>query len=73
MLTVKKKKLYYFTYFVCFAFLHWIKFLLVALGSLFFHLVPKKVGAGHVRQVVVLHINDCIGICLGRFSIGCLR
>ena len=29
--------------------------------------------AGHVRQVVVLESNDCMGIDLGRLSIGRLR
>ena len=34
-----------------------------------FHLGDKKVVAGHVRQVVILYSNDCMGICLG----GCLN
>ena len=38
-----------------------------------FHLGDKKGVAGHVRQVVVLHSNDCMGICLGGLSIGRLR
>ena len=59
--------------YVSFTLLRWIKFLVVVLGSLFFHLGPKKVVNGHVRQVVILHSNNCTGICLGRFSIGCLR
>ena len=29
--------------------------------------------AGHDRQVVVLHSNDCMGIGLGGLSIGYLR
>ena len=29
--------------------------------------------AGHVRQVVVLYSTDCMGIGLGRLSIGRLR
>ena len=28
--------------------------------------------AGRVRQVVVLYSNDCMGICLGGLSTGCL-
>ena len=26
--------------------------------------------ASHVRQMVVLYSNNCMGVCLGRFSIG---
>ena len=33
----------------------------------------KKVVAGHIRQVVVLHSNDYMGICLDGLSIGRLR
>ena len=29
--------------------------------------------AGRVIQVVVLYSNDCMRICLGGLSIGCLR
>ena len=29
----------------------------------------KKVVAGHVKQVVVLYMNDCMGIVLGRLNI----
>ena len=39
----------------------------------FFHLETKKEVAGCVRQVVVLHSDDCVEICLGRLSIGRLR
>ena len=39
----------------------------------FFIWKTKKVVTGRVRQVVVLHSNDCTGICLGRLSIGRLR
>ena len=39
----------------------------------FFHLGNKKVVAGRVRQMVVLHSNDCTGICLSGLSIGRLR
>ena len=28
---------------------------------------------GHVRQVVVLYSNNCMGICLGGLSTDCLR
>ena len=41
--------------------------------QIFFHLGTKKVVSGHVRQVVVLYSNDCMGIGLGRLKIGCLR
>ena len=33
----------------------------------------ERVVSGHVRQVVVLYCNNCMGICLGRLSIGRLR
>ena len=33
----------------------------------------KKVVTGHDRQVVILHSNDCTGICLAGLSIGRLR
>ena len=39
----------------------------------FFHSGDKKVVAVHVRQVVFLYSNDCMGICLVGLSIGCLR
>ena len=29
--------------------------------------------AGRIRQVIVLYSNDCMGICLGKLSIGRLR
>ena len=32
-----------------------------------------KVVAGHVRQVVILYSNNCMGISLGGLSIGRLR
>ena len=59
--------------YVCFAFLCWIKFLVVLLDRLFFIWKTKKVVAGHIKQVVVLYCNDFMGICLGRLSIGYLR
>ena len=41
----------------------------------FFHLENKKkvVVTGSIREVVVLHSNHYMGICLGRLSIVCLR
>ena len=39
----------------------------------FFHFEDKKVVTSHVRQVVVLHSNDCTGICLDGLSIGRVR
>ena len=42
-------------------------------GQAFFHLGDKKVVPGRVRQVVVLHSNDCMGICLSGLGIGLLR
>ena len=39
----------------------------------FFVWETKKVVAGLVRQVVVLHSNDCMGICFGGLSMGHLR
>ena len=54
--------------YVCFAFLRWIKFLVVALDRFFFIWETRKVVAGRIRQVVVLHSNDCLGNCLGRLG-----
>ena len=48
-------------------------FLVVVLDRLFFIWETKKVVAGHVKQLIVLHSNDCMGICLGGLSIGRLR
>ena len=59
--------------YVCFAFLCWIKFLVVLLDRLFFIWKTKKVVAGHIKQVAVLYCSDRMGICLGRLSIGYLR
>ena len=39
----------------------------------FFFLGTKKVVADGIRQVVVLHSNNCMGICSGRLSTGRLR
>ena len=33
----------------------------------------KKVAAGCVRQVVILHSNDCMGVCMDGLSTGRLR
>ena len=38
-----------------------------------FHLEDKKVVTGRIRQVVILHSKDCMGICLGGPSIGRLK
>ena len=43
---------------------------MVVLDSFFFILETKKVITGPVRQVVILYSNDCMGIGLGRLSIG---
>ena len=60
--------------YVCIAFLHWINFFFAGFFFFFFfNLGLKKVVAGHFRQVVILHSNDCTGIWLGRFSLCCLR
>ena len=45
----------------------------VVLDRFFSFRVTKNVVAGRVRQMVVLHSNDGIGIYLGRLSIGRLR
>ena len=47
--------------------------LVVVLDRLFFMRETKKVVAGRIKQVVVLDSNDCMAICLGALSIGCLR
>ena len=47
---------------------------MVVLDKVFFGLGDKKkVVTGRVRQVVALHSNNCIEICLGGLSIGHLR
>ena len=43
------------------------------LDRLFFHLEGTiKVVTDHIRQMVVLYSNDCMRICLGGLSTGCL-
>ena len=59
--------------YVCFAFLGWTEFVLVVLDRPFFIWKTKKVVTDRVRQVVVLHSNDCTEICLGGLSIDRLR
>ena len=46
---------------------------MVVLDRFIFIREAKEVVAGHIRQVVVLHSNGCMGICLGGLSIGCLK
>ena len=41
--------------------------------QVFFIWETKKVVAGRVRHVDVLHSNNCMGICMGRLRIGRLR
>ena len=43
------------------------------LAGFFFHLGNKKVVAGRVRQVIILHSNNCREIGLGGLSLGRLR
>ena len=45
----------------------------VVLDKFLFISGVKKSGPGRVRQVVVLYINNCIGICLSELCIGHLR
>ena len=59
--------------YVCYPFLRWVKFLVVVLDRFFFIWETKKVVAGRFRQVVVLYSNGCMGIGLGKLSIGRLR
>ena len=56
-----------------FPFLCRLKFCSGCFRQVIFHLGEEKVIAGCIRQVVVLYSNDCMGICLGRLSIGCFR
>ena len=58
---------------ICFSFLRWVKFCRGCFRQVFFIWETKKVVAGRVKQVVVLHSNDCMGICLGGLSNGRLR
>ena len=53
----------------CFPFLRWVKFGSGCFRRDFFYVRDKKVVAGRVRQVVFLHRNDCMGICLGELII----
>ena len=46
---------------------------MVVLDRFFFLWGTKKVVTGRIRQVVVLYSNNCIGIGLGRLSIGRLN
>ena len=48
-------------------------FLVVVLDGLFFIWETKKVVTDRVRQVAVLHSNDCARIYLGGLNIGRLR
>ena len=57
--------------YICFPFLRCVKFCSGYFRQVFFIWETKKVVASRIRQVVVLHSNDCIEICLG--SIGRLR
>ena len=59
--------------YVCFPFLCSVKFFSSCLRQVFFIWETKRVVASHVRQLVVLYSNNCMGICLGGLSIGCLR
>ena len=43
---------------------------MVVLDKFLFIQKIKNVVAGHVRQVVILYSNNCVGTCLGRLSIG---
>ena len=69
----KRNILRYFTYFyiVLYDFINCPAF--VKFFSSCFREAFKEVITGCVRQVVVLHSNDCMGICMGGLSIGRLR
>ena len=56
--------------YVYFPFTHWVKFCSGCFRQVFSFGGQKP---GCVRQVVILHSNGCIRICLGRLSIVCLR
>ena len=56
-----------------FQFLCWRKFCSCYFGLFFSFGGQKKLVAGRIGQVVVLYSNGCMGICLGRLSIGHLR
>ena len=60
--------------YVCFRFFRWVKLISGCFRQFFFTFGrQKKVVAGRIRQVVFLYSNDCMGICLGRLSVGRLR
>ena len=59
--------------YVSFPFLCWVKFCNNCFRQVFFIWETKKVVATSVRQMVVLYIKNCMGICLGRLIIGPLR
>ena len=46
---------------------------MIVLGRFVFHFGAKKVVTNCVKKVVVLYRNDCMGIGLGRLSVGRLR
>ena len=50
--------------------LMFVSHFVVVLDTFFSLRETKKVVPGRIRQVVVLYSNDCMGICLGRLSIG---
>ena len=59
---------------ICFSFLRWVKFCRGCFRQGFFFIwETKKVVAGRVKQVVVLHSNDCMRICLEGLSTGRLK
>ena len=47
-----------------------LKFFSGCFRQVFYHFGDKKVVTGHVKQLVVLYSNDCMGICLGGLSVG---
>ena len=65
---------YAFLPYVCFPFLHiFFHFFSGCFTHILFIWETNKVVTGHVRQVVVLYSNNCMGICLGGLSTDCLR
>ena len=59
--------------YVSFPFLHWVKFCNDCFRQVFFIWETIKVVASRVRQMVVLYIKNCMGICLGGLINGPLR
>ena len=56
-----------------FLFLFLVMFCIGCFRQAVFSFVCQKKGvAGHVRQMVVLYNDNCMGICLDGLSIGCL-